>query len=364
MSIWKNGKLVAGGRQATPLLSFMWADHILDDISWLRADTFSWQSGSVYQAVYQHLANDIDGKSLQSETVGGTTIQFYLADDGHKICPESEMSNVAAIYAATGVAWYYIIDTVNERFKLPRTKFGFTGLRDNVGKYVEPGLPNITGGFRNDGNKNNNSGLIWGTSGAFSATSQSSIAVYTPSSSATVSTAKISFDASGSNSIYGNSTTVQPPATQMYLYFYVGAFTQTALENTAGVVTEDFNELNAHKVIEFQAPTAQNNYTWYRKYADGWVEQGGVVVLENINTRYTGITVHLPITMADTNYTATGTAASINNISTVICCIGLTETGTTITKTTSSFWLGFERLYENTASKSVGGSWRVEGMAA
>ena len=31
-----------------------------------------------------------------------------------------------------------------------------------------------------------------------------------------------------------------------------------------------------HEVIEFQAPTAANNYTWYRKYADGWVEQGGV----------------------------------------------------------------------------------------
>jgi hypothetical protein len=36
-----------------------------------------------------------------------------------------------------------------------------------------------------------------------------------------------------------------------------------------------FNDLNAHKVIEFQAPTSANGYTWYRKYADGWVEQGG-----------------------------------------------------------------------------------------
>jgi hypothetical protein len=31
-----------------------------------------------------------------------------------------------------------------------------------------------------------------------------------------------------------------------------------------------------HRVIEFQKPTATNNYTWYRKYADGWVEQGGI----------------------------------------------------------------------------------------
>jgi len=32
---------------------------------------------------------------------------------------------------------------------------------------------------------------------------------------------KIKFNASGANSIYGNSTTVQPPAIQMYLEFYI-----------------------------------------------------------------------------------------------------------------------------------------------
>lgn len=29
-----------------------------------------------------------------------------------------------------------------------------------------------------------------------------------------------------------------------------------------------------HEVVAFQAPTAANNYTWYRRYADGWVEMG------------------------------------------------------------------------------------------
>ena len=58
MSIYKNGKLIAGGRQCMPLLSFMWADHKLNDISWLRADTFSWQSGNVYKYAYQHLLDE------------------------------------------------------------------------------------------------------------------------------------------------------------------------------------------------------------------------------------------------------------------------------------------------------------------
>ena len=30
-------------------------------------------------------------------------------------------------------------------------------------------------------------------------------------------------------------------------------------------------------VIEYQMPTAENNYTWYRKYKSGWVEQGGCI---------------------------------------------------------------------------------------
>ncbi len=28
-------------------------------------------------------------------------------------------------------------------------------------------------------------------------------------------------------------------------------------------------------VVAWQVPTAENNYTWYRKYSSGWVEQGG-----------------------------------------------------------------------------------------
>ena len=31
-------------------------------------------------------------------------------------------------------------------------------------------------------------------------------------------------------------------------------------------------------VIAWQVPTAENGYTWYRKYASGWVEQGGTLL--------------------------------------------------------------------------------------
>jgi hypothetical protein len=49
-------------------------------------------------------------------------------------------------------------------------------------------------------------------------------------------------------------------------------------------------------VVAWQSPTADNNYTWYRKYKSGWVEQGG---------ESTGGTIILPIQMLNTHYTVT-----------------------------------------------------------
>ena len=58
-----------------------------------------------------------------------------------------------------------------------------------------------------------------------------------------------------------------------------------------------------HEVIAFQAPTSTNDWTWYRKYADGWVEQGGHATIAAQNTNIQLYTdVNLPITMANQAY--------------------------------------------------------------
>ena len=361
------------------LFDVKWADHICNDVQWLRADTFSWQSGAVYQAAYQHLvddfpdnvltitvggnvyvrysANDVPGANHpycwrynstdrftnsdtpsigdfvfatsasgvdsgeidsigssvplpETETIAGITISYYEAADGHKLVLPDQESNVTAIYASTGVAWYYIIDTTNTRFKLPRTQFAFTGIRSGVGNYVEAGLPNITGTISMRDSATINSSGAWTTkTGAFkSNTGNYSIVQASASGGWGPRQGNIDFKASDSDSIYGNSNTVQPKATEMYLYFYVGNFTQTALENTAGVTTEvlsdkadlDFsNTTMIDYVVEKQEPTSSNNYTWYRKYKSGWVEQGGLNTQGSVNQR----SATLSIEMADGNYT-------------------------------------------------------------
>ena len=58
-------------------------------------------------------------------------------------------------------------------------------------------------------------------------------------------------------------------------------------------------------VIEYQAPTSENNYTWYRLYKSGWIEQGGV----SVHTTDEFYTINLPKEMQDENYTINVTLA-------------------------------------------------------
>lgn len=234
ISISSTGEISATGGSSEAshnLFDLKWSDYELNDQSWLRADTFSWQDGTVYTDAYNHLVADYNGGTSTTETVGSYTITYVLAADGHKITTDE--TAVANIYTESGVAWYYILDTTNQRFKLPRTKWGFTGVRDTVGKYVAESLPNITG-YTN---------LIRGSFRSFSGAlyQRSTGTIYYANNQTETDTSSIGFDASRSSSAYQNNAPVQQRATQMYLYFYVGQFSQTATEQTAGLNTELFN---------------------------------------------------------------------------------------------------------------------------
>lgn len=414
-----------------PLLTAMWADHTLNDISWLNADTFSWQSGDVYVAAFEHLVNDyislsakgvlyawtntagdetyytktstpsvgdqlfdetgtpaivsnsyvngeisvvfiyadgsityartdpnamlgrdtskdvtLSAPQSETETISGITIRYYKADDGHKICMQDQEANVQALYEATGVAWYYIINMISKQFKLPRTKFGFTGLRDSVGGYVKAGLPNITGTFYGQ------QAALTSGSGAFFTGNNP----YGGTVSSGSTNNEMRFDASRSSSVYGNSNTVQPKATQMYLYFYVGNFERDALEQTAGITSEQLNgKADVTRVVALeerdyvvasQEPSSANGYTWYRKYKSGWCEQGG--------TKTTNIkTITLPIVMKNNGYQGQVTGGD-NNYGINYIMRNLTTTSCVVTARTSG-GQDFDNWY---------GYWRVSGYAA
>lgn len=216
-----------------PLLISLWSDHILNDVSWLRADTFSWQDGGVYQAVYQHLVEDLStAGAVQTETIAGIEISFEVAADGHRICLPTQESAVSQIYAKTGVAWFYILDTENARFKLPRSK------HNKYAATVPVGGNGMTLGLTNG---KNNYGLT--SSNGLDADLDS----YGTSASSSSGTGNLSNG-------YRVGITTDPEKSGIiaqqeqdtdqykYLYFYVGNFTQTAIENTAGITAETLNQ--------------------------------------------------------------------------------------------------------------------------
>ena len=72
---------------------------------------------------------------------------------------------------------------------------------------------------------------------------------------------------------------------------------------TQGLRVHDGTTAGGHlidTVIAFQAPNAGNNYTWYRKYSSGWVEQGGYVASTSTSDGSKSVT--LPVEMADVDY--------------------------------------------------------------
>ena len=218
-----------------PLLQSFWSDHILNRPDLLRADTFSWQSGKLYEAVYNELVAEYDNENCVEETEGGIT--FKRTPKEYKIADSSQETAILEKYNTDDIAYYYILDKDNTQFKLPRTKFGFEGLRDSVGNDIEAGLPNIEGSSLPRGNVgfeatgSNTGAFLLGNK------QQPNIVGY----EANLVGYDLVFDASKSNPTYGNSDTVQEHATQMYLYFYVGNYTQSAIEQTAGLNAELFN---------------------------------------------------------------------------------------------------------------------------
>lgn len=119
--------------------------------------------------------------------------------------------------------------------------------------------------------------------------------------------------------------------------------TDTALETCTSVLADVATLKGYDYVVDFQAPTAQNNYTWYRKYKSGWVEQGG-------ETTGGANSVTLPIEMADDHYTVIRTQIGSTQQSQYPAWVAGFDT-----RTTTGFTFG---------SATQNNIWQVSGMSA
>lgn len=134
----------------------------------------------------------------------------------------------------------------------------------------------------------------------------------------------------------------------------VNTDTDTILEALNDKLDRDANNLdtsttNFDVVVDYQVPTAENNYTWYRKYASGWVEQGGLYILTA--TAYE--TINLVVEMTNTNYFVSAVYNDILAGDTTVR--GLNTGG----YTTTSF-----KVKVGVSGTNYGVMWEVKGMAA
>lgn len=155
---------------------------VANNIEWLRSDTFSWQSGEVYSAAYAELVNiyNAEGGATTADTVGGETITYKRCSNGMKVADATQQQAIMNVFSTTGSAFYFILDTANTRFKLPRTKYSLVGYEDGLGNYVSQEASSGSG--------------------------------------------------------------VKVAGNQSYLYFYMGTYNQSAIDNTAGLNVEAFND--------------------------------------------------------------------------------------------------------------------------
>ena len=140
---------------------------------------------------------------------GNTVPENYLLCDGSAV----SRSTYADLFKVIGTT--YGAGNGSTTFNLPNlvNKFVEGGSTSGINK--QAGLPNITGKL---GDSYSTSGLFWGVEGAFYG-DNTDIAGRRNGGSIeqrnTFTGGDVHFDASRSNSIYGNSTTVQPPAIVM-----------------------------------------------------------------------------------------------------------------------------------------------------
>ena len=267
-----------------------------------------------------HLA---DGTKLMS---GGVYDAFI-----NKV-KEKYNANPSASYFTTEEEWQASVSTYgacgkyvvgSDYVRLPKVSDIIQGTTDisQCGALIEAGLPNITGSLTlYDWSKNYTSEER--ESGALAEEVFEKGRVVAASGGTTVQADNthvgFNFDASRSSPVYRNDIqTVQPQTIQGLLYIVVGTSTKTDVQVNIDNVLTDLNN-KADRDLSNTAPaisfaeamdtagirtvveTWRSDTEWYRKWSDGWIEQGGEFPAS------TNYTVTLSTPFKTTTYTISG----------------------------------------------------------
>ena len=204
---------------------------------------------------------------------------------------ESEWQAIAS--ANGGNCAYYSDGDGSTTFRVPSIKCWVKGANstDEVGSYLEAGLPNIEGSmiFKGAGNSGFYSDEANGALGFRTNTAKTHFA---NESTSGVTRDGITFDASRSNPIYGNSDTVQSPSiVGMWLIVAFGVAHNIGEADVANVMqaVEQVQtglgtlEQGVGTAIDYIVESYRNGTEWYEVYKSGKVRQGGTISISRGN---------------------------------------------------------------------------------
>ena len=268
----------------------------------------------------------------------------YLKADGAEVgretCPDLFSAIGTTFGEGDGETTFNLPDLIN-RFAQGST---------TPGKKVEAGLPNITGSF-----------VPWAfRSGAApdGAISRTGTNYESYNVAGTQTGSKYYLDASRSNPTYGASDTVQPPALTLLpcIKAFDAATNPGLIDMTK--LANDVADLSANKLdktidgtaVKYVTETYNDGTNWYRKWSDGWLEQG----CSGISISQSQMTITLPAPFESTAYT----------LVTEVSQMGATSYGEGVsvqTRTASSFTC---HGYHSSGLKTVPAMWYACGKGA
>lgn len=280
MSIKYNGKNVAGAYNITPvtpssdtnagIIKIATEEELYDNLNNNVAITPKLLNKALSKSAFAELGDIgiaplgideglnlrryLNGQTISQEQFKGFTtwLKSRLELYPTLSCTNTEFET-ACTMSAFGQCGKFVVDNENKTIRLPKI-VNIQGLQElkNIGNIIEAGLPNISGTV----------GIVptqgyAGTTGAFYVTNQKGASTNAQSGTANNLTG---FDASQSNTIYGNSDTVQPEAIQYPYYIQVATGVDESIDITRELELNNPYSLGESKYSEMEL----NNASWLK----------------------------------------------------------------------------------------------------
>lgn len=213
----------------------------------------------------------LDGSLIQGLGVYGefvTYIASLVSTYPDLFETEANWQNSVTTY---GVCGKFVYDSVNNTVRLPKITGFIEGTTDlsALGDLIQAGLPNITGTF----GLGNLTGIsypyaVTNASGAFISGGSTTVA-NVGTDSVSDHDSLVTLNASRSNSIYGNSNTVQPQSIKVLYYIVIATSTKTDIEVDIDEVITDLNQKSDDNLVVHN--TGDENVAGIKTFTSGIV---------------------------------------------------------------------------------------------